>query len=61
MPTSHYADQDFVDYGILRSVENAMIEYAEWYAKKCLNLANPLCVANSSVSILEIELPKHDE
>lgn len=63
--TDHYASQDFVDYGTF-SVESAMIEYAEWYAKKCLEIA----AENAKVfgdhdcdvdpmSITEIDLPPH--
>lgn len=37
--TDHYADQEFVEQGI-RSITSAMIEYAEWYAKKCLEIAS---------------------
>lgn len=36
--TSHYADQEFSDYGNF-SVASAMKEYAEWYAKECLKIA----------------------
>ena len=33
--TDHYADQDWYD----ENVEKAMIEYGEWYGKKCLEIA----------------------
>lgn len=33
--TDHYADQDWYD----ENVEKAMIEYGEWYGKKCLETA----------------------
>lgn len=38
LKTDHYADQEFSDYGLF-SVEAAMKEYSEWYAKKCLEIA----------------------
>lgn len=38
LQTSHYADQDFSDYGHI-SVASAMKEYATWYAKECLKIA----------------------
>lgn len=38
LQTSHYADQEFSDYGNF-SVASAMKEYAEWYAKECLKIA----------------------
>ncbi len=38
LKTDHYADQEFEAYGII-SIESAMKEYAEFYAKKCLEIA----------------------
>jgi hypothetical protein len=36
--TDHYTDQEFSDFGNV-SVASAMKEYAEWYAKRCLEIA----------------------
>lgn len=38
LKTYHYADQDFVENGA-KSITSAMKEYAEWYAKRCLEIA----------------------
>lgn len=38
LKTDHYADQEFEAYGII-SIESAMKEYAERFAKECLEIA----------------------
>lgn len=69
LKTSHYADQEFSDYGNF-SVASAMKEYAEWYAKECLKIAAEQAIADMSFmsavawvdkgSILNIKLPDHE-
>lgn len=70
LKTDHYADQEFEAYGIV-SIESAMKEYAEFYAKKCLEIAakeanfmftgdGPEDYEIDKDSILNIKLPEHD-
>ena len=72
--TDHYADQEFSDFGNI-SVESAMKEYAEYYAKKVLEIVTVKVrmkweyVGDGSDDgmqiidkdpILNIKLPEHD-
>lgn len=75
LQTSHYADQEFSDYGHI-SVASAMKEYAEWYAKECLKIAADSAIIDTDFigednfmietsfvdkeSITNIKLPDHE-
>lgn len=58
LKTDHYADQEFETYGII-SIESAMKEYAEFYAKECLKIA-AVCARLSVQGVTSLEEYKTD-